>query len=175
MVAEELDRLRAYEARKESLDPDWVSAAVSSDSSLRFRPDELRALAAELQQVLARVVRGRPDRSAGPARGQARRRAPARVPVAARVPGAAMTITAERPVAETTPRSAFREPQFLRYLTGQTISGLGDQIWFVALSWSAVRLASPATAGLLLMLSSVPGSRSCCSAASSPTSSTSGG
>jgi DNA-binding transcriptional ArsR family regulator len=54
MVAEELDRLRAYEARKESLDPDWVNAAVSSDSSLRLRPDELRALAAELQQVLAR-------------------------------------------------------------------------------------------------------------------------
>jgi DNA-binding transcriptional ArsR family regulator len=54
MVAEELDRLRAYEARKEALDPDWVNAAVSSDSSLRLRPDELRALAAELQQVLAR-------------------------------------------------------------------------------------------------------------------------
>jgi predicted MFS family arabinose efflux permease len=67
-----------------------------------------------------------------------------------------VTITAERPVAETAPRSAFREPQFRRYLTGQTISGFGDQIWFVALSWSAVRLASPATAGLLLMLSSVP-------------------
>src|ERR1700733_5124135 len=67
-----------------------------------------------------------------------------------------MTITDVQPAAEAPPRSASREPQFRRYLTGQTISGFGDQIWFVALSWSAVRLASPATAGLLLMLSSVP-------------------
>jgi DNA-binding transcriptional ArsR family regulator len=54
MVAEELDRLRAYEARKDSLSPDWINAAVSSESSLRLRPDELQQLAAELQEVLAR-------------------------------------------------------------------------------------------------------------------------
>jgi MFS family permease len=60
------------------------------------------------------------------------------------------------PAAGTRRPSAFREPQFARYLAGQTISGFGDQIWFVALSWSAVHLASPAAAGLLLMLSSVP-------------------
>lgn len=67
-----------------------------------------------------------------------------------------MTITAVRPAAGAPAGSAFREPPFLRYLTGQTISGFGDQIWFVALSWTAVRLASPATAGLLMMLSSIP-------------------
>jgi MFS family permease len=54
------------------------------------------------------------------------------------------------------PRGALREPQFARYLAGQTISGFGDEIWFVALSWSAVHLASPAVAGVLLMLSSIP-------------------
>lgn len=54
------------------------------------------------------------------------------------------------------PRSGLREPQFARYLAGQTVSGLGDQIWYVALSWSAVHAASPAVAGVLLMLSSIP-------------------
>jgi MFS family permease len=53
-------------------------------------------------------------------------------------------------------RSALREPQFARYLAGQTVSGLGDQIWYVALAWSAVHAASPAVAGVLLMLSSIP-------------------
>jgi MFS family permease len=33
---------------------------------------------------------------------------------------------------------------------------LGDQVWYVALSWMAVRLASPAVAGLILAVSSVP-------------------
>ncbi len=54
MVAEELDRLRAYEARKDSLGPDWIDAAVSSESSMGLRPDELQELAAELQAVLTR-------------------------------------------------------------------------------------------------------------------------
>jgi MFS family permease len=65
---------------------------------------------------------------------------------------AAVTCTADAPRAV----AAWREPQFARYLTGQTISGFGDQIWFVALSWSAVHAATPAVAGLLLMLSSIP-------------------
>lgn len=64
--------------------------------------------------------------------------------------------TTTLPAAGTRRPSAFREPQFARYLAGQTISGFGDQIWFVALSWSAVHLSSPAAAGVLLMLSSVP-------------------
>jgi MFS family permease len=66
-----------------------------------------------------------------------------------------MTTTALT-TARAKPRGALREPQFARYLAGQTISGFGDEIWFVALSWSAVHLASPAVAGVLLMLSSIP-------------------
>lgn len=53
-------------------------------------------------------------------------------------------------------RNALREPQFTRYLAGSTLSEFGDMIWFVALAWSAVHLASPAVAGVLLMLSSIP-------------------
>jgi MFS family permease len=68
------------------------------------------------------------------------------------VKSAAATHAAEAPRAV----AAWREPQFARYLTGQTISTFGDQIWFVALSWSAVHLATAAVAGLLLMLSSIP-------------------
>ena len=58
--------------------------------------------------------------------------------------------------ASTQPRPALREPAFLRYLIGQSVSLLGNQVWYVALSWSAVRLASPGIAGLVLMVSAVP-------------------
>jgi MFS family permease len=53
-------------------------------------------------------------------------------------------------------RPAYREPTFLRYVAGQAVSVLGDQVWYVALSWMAVRLASPTVAGLILAVSSVP-------------------
>jgi MFS family permease len=52
--------------------------------------------------------------------------------------------------------SALRDGQFRRYLVGQACSELGDQVWYVALSWSAVRLGSPATAGVVLTLASAP-------------------
>jgi predicted MFS family arabinose efflux permease len=51
---------------------------------------------------------------------------------------------------------AHREPAFLRYLGGQSVSLLGNMVWYVALSWSAVRLASPGVAGLILVISSAP-------------------
>ena len=35
-------------------------------------------------------------------------------------------------------RSAVREPAFLRYLVGQSISLVGNQVWYVALSWIAM-------------------------------------
>ena len=35
-------------------------------------------------------------------------------------------------------RPAIREPQFVRYLAGQSVSQLGNMVWYVALSWSAV-------------------------------------
>ncbi len=68
------------------------------------------------------------------------------------VPALAGNATAEsRPS-----RPALRDPQFLRYLGGQSISQIGNQFWFVALSWTAVHLGSASTAGVLLTLSSLP-------------------
>ncbi|NUP51378.1 MAG: MFS transporter [Catenulispora sp.] len=51
---------------------------------------------------------------------------------------------------------AHRNSQYLRYLSGATLSALGDQFWYVALSYAAVRTASPAAAGLVLSLSAIP-------------------
>lgn len=47
-------------------------------------------------------------------------------------------------------------PVFPRYVAGQAVSVLGDQVWYVALSWSAVRLASPGAAGAIMAVSAVP-------------------
>lgn len=68
----------------------------------------------------------------------------------------AETVPSAQPQARPTAGTAWRQPQFMRYLIGQTVSMLGDQVWYVALSWSAVHLGSPAIAGLLLMLSAIP-------------------
>lgn len=57
---------------------------------------------------------------------------------------------------DNTVRPAYREPTFLRYVAGHAVSVLGDQVWYVALSWMAVRLASPGVAGVILAVSSLP-------------------
>jgi DNA-binding transcriptional ArsR family regulator len=54
MVAEEFDRLRAYEASRESFGPDWVEAAYASNSHFRLTPAELSQLTAELHEVVRR-------------------------------------------------------------------------------------------------------------------------
>lgn len=54
IVAEQFDRLRSYEAARESWGADWSNAAVASSSHLRLNPDELRELSAELNTVLRR-------------------------------------------------------------------------------------------------------------------------
>ncbi|WHT15657.1 MFS transporter [Crossiella sp. CA-258035] len=53
-------------------------------------------------------------------------------------------------------RPAYREPAYLRYLAGHGTSLLGDQVWHIALSWSAVQLASPGVAGLVMTVAAVP-------------------
>lgn len=63
-------------------------------------------------------------------------------------------VATARPVDTVGP--AYREPTYLRYVAGQAVSVLGDQVWYVALSWTAVRLASPGVAGLILAVSSLP-------------------
>ena len=54
------------------------------------------------------------------------------------------------------PIPAVRNTRYLRLLGGATLSALGDQVWYVALSYAAVRSASPAAAGLVLSVSAIP-------------------
>ena len=66
------------------------------------------------------------------------------------------TIPTLTPTASTTARPAHKDPAYLRYLGGQALSGIGDQVWYVALSWAAVQQSSPGTAGLILSVSAIP-------------------
>ncbi|MFI2199466.1 MFS transporter [Streptomyces sp. NPDC020192] len=54
----------------------------------------------------------------------------------------------------TTP--AHRDPQVRRWLTAYTSSMLGDNIYYLALSWAAVRSGTPAQAGLVMSASALP-------------------
>jgi MFS family permease len=51
---------------------------------------------------------------------------------------------------------AHRNATYLRYLTGQALSGLGDQVWYIALSWAAIHAASAGVAGFVLSVSAIP-------------------
>ncbi|MGA8113581.1 MAG: MFS transporter [Actinocatenispora sp.] len=62
-----------------------------------------------------------------------------------------MTTLAVAPV-----RPAYREGGYLRFVIGQAVSVLGDNVWGVALAWAAVRVASPGVAGVVLAVSAVP-------------------
>jgi MFS family permease len=51
---------------------------------------------------------------------------------------------------------AHRDPNVLRWLFAYTCSMLGDSVYYLALSWAAVRAGSPAQAGLVMSASAVP-------------------
>lgn len=53
-------------------------------------------------------------------------------------------------------QSVMRDRMFARYIGGQTVSQLGNYVWSVAVSWTAVHLGSPGTAGIVLTVSSLP-------------------
>ncbi|MGW8355849.1 MFS transporter [Streptomyces wedmorensis] len=53
-------------------------------------------------------------------------------------------------------RPAHRSPQVLRWLGAYTASTLGDSVYYLALSWSAVSGGSPAQAGLVMAVAAVP-------------------
>jgi DNA-binding transcriptional ArsR family regulator len=53
-VSDEFERLRAYESRRDSFGADWIAAANTTTTQLRLTPAELRALAAELNEVMRR-------------------------------------------------------------------------------------------------------------------------
>ncbi|MZG12472.1 MFS transporter, partial [Streptomyces sp. SID5914] len=63
---------------------------------------------------------------------------------------------AERQAGPTPTRPAHRDPNVLRWVGAYTASMLGDSVFFLALSWAAVRQGSPAEAGIVTAVSAVP-------------------
>ncbi|MFG2677963.1 MFS transporter [Streptomyces sp. NPDC048392] len=60
------------------------------------------------------------------------------------------------PRAAVTGRPAHRDANVLRWVAAYTASMLGDSVFFLALSWAAVRQGSPAEAGIVTAVSAVP-------------------
>ncbi|MEU5536614.1 MFS transporter [Streptomyces sp. NPDC020362] len=65
-----------------------------------------------------------------------------------RTTGTAPTATAER--------AAHRNPDVLRWLGAYASSAIGDNVYYLALSWAAVQAGTPAQAGAVTALSAVP-------------------
>ncbi|MGW6910614.1 MFS transporter [Streptomyces sp. NPDC054940] len=53
-------------------------------------------------------------------------------------------------------RAAHRDPNVLRWLGAYASSAVGDNVYYLALSWAAVQAGTPAQAGLVTALSAVP-------------------
>ncbi|MCW8101152.1 MFS transporter [Streptomyces tauricus] len=53
-------------------------------------------------------------------------------------------------------RPAHRDPDVLRWLGAYTSSAIGDNVYYVALSWAAVQSGTPSQAGLVMAASAVP-------------------
>ncbi|MGC0332597.1 MFS family permease [Streptomyces sp. SAI-170] len=62
-------------------------------------------------------------------------------------------LVTETPVVE---RTAHRDPNVLRWLGAYASSAVGDNVYYLALSWAAVQAGTPAQAGLVTALSAVP-------------------
>ncbi|MGW2508643.1 MFS transporter [Streptomyces scopuliridis] len=60
------------------------------------------------------------------------------------------------PAAPAPERPAHRDRNVLRWLAAYTASMVGDSVYYMALSWAAIRTGSPAQAGLVLALGAVP-------------------
>ncbi|MEV4337198.1 MFS transporter [Streptomyces sp. NPDC049590] len=54
------------------------------------------------------------------------------------------------------PARAHRDPNVLRWLGAYTSSMLGDNVYYLALSWAAVQSGTPAQAGLVMSASALP-------------------
>lgn len=67
LVADQFERLRAFESSKQDWPEEWVGASTTSNNYLRLTPDELHALGAELDEVLRRwAALGRIDPASRP-------------------------------------------------------------------------------------------------------------
>lgn len=65
-----------------------------------------------------------------------------------------VTTTLASPVLDDRP--AHRDPNVLRWLGGFTASAVGDNVYYIALSWTAVQSGTAAQAGLVTAVSAVP-------------------
>ncbi len=63
---------------------------------------------------------------------------------------------APEPRSSSAPRPAHRDGNVLRWLAAYTSSALGDNIYYIALSWAAVQAGTPGQAGLVLAVSALP-------------------
>lgn len=61
----------------------------------------------------------------------------------------------ERPAA-VKPSRLLRQRNVQRWVFGQGASLLGDQVFYVAMGWAAVRAAEPGVAGLIIALAAAP-------------------
>ncbi|MDQ1030032.1 MFS family permease [Streptomyces umbrinus] len=66
-----------------------------------------------------------------------------------------MSTTSIPPVA-VSDRPAHRDPNVLRWLGAYTASMVGDNIYYLALTWAAVQAGTPAQAGIVAAVSAVP-------------------
>ncbi|MFJ9579589.1 MFS transporter [Streptomyces sp. NPDC101191] len=64
--------------------------------------------------------------------------------------------TTTPPAAAAPARPAHHDPNVLRWVGAYTASTLGDSVYYLALSWSAVSSGTPAQAGLVMAVSAVP-------------------
>ncbi|MFD7816951.1 MFS transporter [Streptomyces sp. NPDC059785] len=53
-------------------------------------------------------------------------------------------------------RAAHHDPNVLRWLGAYTVSAMGDNVYYIALSWAAVQSGTPAQAGIVTAASAVP-------------------
>ncbi|MFJ8136306.1 MFS transporter [Streptomyces sp. NPDC096013] len=60
------------------------------------------------------------------------------------------------PAGTATDRPAHRDPDVLRWLGAYTASMVGDSVYYIALSWAAVRAGSATQAGVVMAVSAVP-------------------
>ncbi|MGW6273096.1 MFS transporter [Streptomyces sp. NPDC055060] len=66
-----------------------------------------------------------------------------------------MTTTGIRP-SPATERPAHRDGNVLRWLGAYSASAVGDNVYYLALSWAVIQSGSPAQAGLVMAVSAVP-------------------
>ncbi|GAA3781001.1 hypothetical protein GCM10022206_20030 [Streptomyces chiangmaiensis] len=66
------------------------------------------------------------------------------------------TVSAASADAPTAERPAHRDANVLRWLTAYTASMVGDNVYYLALSWASVQAGSPAQAGVVMAVSALP-------------------